>query len=112
MLRHGTYPSSSSTTLSSLTAGLTTTERLAPLPAQAQFLNVIESVFSGMARAVIYNSDYATVTDAQAAITRYLEDRNRSFALAPRKAGRTIWGPERVPATFTTTNNCKDVRYR
>jgi hypothetical protein len=51
-----------------------------PLPAQAQFLNVIESVFSGMARAVIHNSDYATVTDAQAAITRYLEDRNRSFA--------------------------------
>jgi hypothetical protein len=28
-----------------------------PLPAQAQFLNVIESVFSGMARAIIHNSD-------------------------------------------------------
>jgi hypothetical protein len=83
-----------------------------PLPAQAQFLNVIESVFSGMARAVIHNSDYVTATEAQAAITRYLEDRNRSFALAPRKAGRSIWGPERVPAAFTTTNNCKDVRYR
>jgi transposase len=82
------------------------------LPAQAQFLNVIESVFSGMARAVIHNSDYATVTDAQAAITRYLEDRNRSFALEPRKAGRSIWGPERMPAAFTTTNNCKDIRYR
>jgi hypothetical protein len=41
------------------------------LPAQAQFLNVIESVFSGMARAVIHNSDYASVADAQAAITRY-----------------------------------------
>jgi hypothetical protein len=83
-----------------------------PLPAQAQFLNVIESVFSGMARAVIHNSDYATVGDAQAAITRYLEDRNRSFAVAPRRAGRSIWGQERMPAAFALTNNCKDVRYR
>jgi len=83
-----------------------------PLPAQAQFLNVIESVFSGMARAVIHNSDYATVADAQAAITRYLEDRNRSFAIAPRRAGRSIWGEERMPAAFAVTNNCKDVRYR
>ena len=83
-----------------------------PLPAQAQFLNVIEAVFSGMARAVIHNSDYATVTDAQAAITQYLEDRNRSFALSPRRAGRSIWRQERITATFATTNNCKDVRYR
>jgi DDE superfamily endonuclease len=82
-----------------------------PLPAQAQFLNVIESVFSGMARAVIHNSDYATVEDAKAAITRYLEDRNRSFALAPRRAGRSIWGQERTPAIFAVTNNCKDSRY-
>lgn len=83
-----------------------------PLPAQAQFLNVIEAVFSGMARAVIHNSDYANVTDAQAAIRRYLEDRNHSFAIAPRRAGRSIWGAERMPATFATTNNCKDVGYR
>ena len=32
--------------------------KVAPLPAGAQFLNVIESVFSGMARAIIHNSDY------------------------------------------------------
>jgi hypothetical protein len=83
-----------------------------PLPAQAQFLNVIESVFSGMARAIIHNSDYITMTDAQAAITRYLDDRNRSFALTPRKAGRSIWGLERMPAAFTSANNCKDARYR
>jgi transposase len=82
-----------------------------PLPAQAQFLNVIESVFSGMARAVIHNSDYATVVDAQAAITCYLEDRNRSFAIAPRRAGRSIWGQERTPAAFAAANNCKDVRF-
>jgi hypothetical protein len=30
---------------------------LVPLPASAQFLNVIESVFSGMARAIIHNSN-------------------------------------------------------
>jgi DDE superfamily endonuclease len=83
-----------------------------PLPAQAQFLNVIESVFSGMARAIIHNSDYASVADAQSAIIQYLDDRNRSFAAAPRSAGRLIWGRERIPAAFTVTNNCKDARYR
>jgi transposase len=31
--------------------------KLAPLPARAQFLNVIESVFSGLATAIIHNSD-------------------------------------------------------
>ena len=45
---------------------------LAPLPAGAQFLNVIESVFSGMARAIIANSNYASVDDARAAIDRYI----------------------------------------
>ena len=34
---------------------------LAPLPSSAQFLNVIESVFSGMAKAIIHNSDYQSV---------------------------------------------------
>jgi len=86
--------------------------RTAPLPTGAQFLNVIESVFSGMARAVIHNSNYATVADAQAAITGYLEDRNRSFTIAPRRAGRSIWRRERVPPAFAVANNCKDARYR
>ena len=40
----------------------------APLPAGAQFLNVIESVFSGMARAIIHNSDYKSMDVAKAAI--------------------------------------------
>ncbi|ESQ87848.1 hypothetical protein ABENE_16540 [Asticcacaulis benevestitus DSM 16100 = ATCC BAA-896] len=35
----------------------------APLPAGAQFLNVIESIFSGMARAIIHNSDHARTDD-------------------------------------------------
>jgi hypothetical protein len=44
------------------------TVETAPLPARAQFLNVIESIFSGMSRAVIQNSDYKSVDDAKAAI--------------------------------------------
>jgi hypothetical protein len=41
------------------------TVETAPLPSSAQFLNVIESVFSGMARAIIHNSDYKTLDDAK-----------------------------------------------
>lgn len=85
---------------------------LLSLPAGAQFLNVIESVFSGMARAIIHNSDYASVEDAQAAITRHFDERNAAFLAAPRKAGRAIWGKERVPSAFLDTNNCKDPKYR
>jgi transposase len=40
---------------------------IVPLPAGAQFLNVIESVFSGMSRAIIHNSDYTSVGDAKEA---------------------------------------------
>ena len=83
-----------------------------PLPAGAQFLNVIESVFSGMSRAIIANSDYATVEDAQAVIDRYFQERNAHFQQHPRKAGNKIWGKEREPAVFSAANNCKDPRYR
>lgn len=84
----------------------------APLPSGAQFLNVIESVFSGMARAVIHNSDYRTVEDAKSAIDRHFEERNAHFARHPRRAGRKIWGEEREVAAFSEANNCKDPRYR
>lgn len=83
-----------------------------PLPGGAQFLNVIESVFSGMARAIIHNSDYAAVDDAKVAISRYFEERNTSFLTAPRRAGRTIWGKEPAPSVFLETSNCKDAKYR
>jgi hypothetical protein len=82
-----------------------------PLPTRAQFLNVIESVFSGMARAVLHNSDYATLDDAKAAVTRYLDERNEAFLREPKRAGRTIWGKERVSSAFSETNNCKDPRW-
>jgi transposase len=83
-----------------------------PLPARAQFLNVIESIFSGMARAIIHNSDYGSVDKAKEAIDRYFEERNRHFLDHPRRAGNKIWGKERVPPSFSTSNNCKDPRYR
>jgi transposase len=84
----------------------------APLPAGAQFLNVIESVFSGMARAIIHNSDYDSVDAAKAAIDRYFEHRNANFQLHPKRAGKRIWGHEWEPALFSDANNCKDPRYR
>jgi len=84
----------------------------APLPARAQFLNVIESIFSGMARAIIHNSDYQSVVEARGAIDRYFDERNRHFREHPRRAGKKIWGKERVPPEFAEGNNCKDPRYR
>ncbi len=84
----------------------------APLPAGAQFLNVIESVFSGLARGVIHNSDYKSVDEAKAAIDRYFEERNEDFQRNPKRAGKKIWGEERVVSEFHEANNCKDPRYR
>ena len=83
----------------------------APLPVGAQFLNVIESVFSGMARAIIHNSDYGSLDDAKAAINRYYEERNLHFQQNPRRAGKKIWGKERECAVFEEGNNCKDPYY-
>jgi hypothetical protein len=84
----------------------------AALPVGAQFLNVIESVFSGMARAIIHNSDYGSVNHAKVAIDRYFGERNINFQLNPRRAGKKIWGQEREPAVFDSANNCKDPHYR
>jgi transposase len=85
---------------------------LAPLPASAQFLNVIESVFSGMARAIIHSSDYPSVDAAMAAIDRYFAERNQHFTVNPRRAGNKIWGQERTNSEFAVSNNCKDPAYR
>lgn len=85
---------------------------LVALPASAQFLNVIESVFSGMARAIIHSSDYPSVEAAREAIDRYFDDRNRHFVEHPRRAGNKIWGLERTPPSFDPANNCKAPEYR
>jgi transposase len=89
----------------------TPTVKVAPLPSRAQFLNVIESVFSGMARAIIHNSDYQSVAEAKAAIDRYFAERNEHFQQHPKRAGRKIWGKERVISEFSQGNNCKDPKY-
>jgi transposase len=81
---------------------------LAPLPSCAPFLNVIEAVFSGMARAIIHNSDYASVEAAKAAIDRYFAERNDHFQKHPRRAGKKLWGKERIEPEFNEANNCKD----
>jgi transposase len=80
---------------------------LVPLPTSAQFLNVIESVFSGMARAVIHNSDYESLEACKAAIDRHFAERNAFFKANPKKAGRIIWGKEITPSAFSPANNCK-----
>ncbi len=84
----------------------------APLPAGAQFLNVIESVFSGMAKGIIHNSDYPSAEAAKDAIDRYFKERNEFFVRCPKRAGRKIWRHERVPSEFSEANNCKDPLYR
>jgi len=86
--------------------------RLAPLPSCAQFLNVIESVFSGMARAIIHNSDYQSVEECIIAIDRYFAERNQEFIKNPKRAGKKIWGEEIVMPIFKECNNCKDPKWR
>ena len=86
--------------------------KFAPLPSRAQFLNVIESVYSGMARAILHNSDYQSIDDCRAAINQYFLERNVHFQRYPKRAGKKIWGKERVKATFSESNNCKDPMYR
>jgi hypothetical protein len=83
-----------------------------PLPSGAQFLNVIESVFSGMARAIIHNSDYGSAEDAKVAIDRYFSERNAKFMQSPSRAGKKIWGCERELPVFSPSSNCKDPLYR
>lgn len=86
--------------------------KTAPLPAGAQFLNVIESVFSGMSRAIIHNSDYSSIETAKQAIDTHFSNRNECFRQHPKKAGGKIWGVERVSSEFRESNNCKDPLYR
>lgn len=80
---------------------------IAPLPASAQFLNVIESVFSGMSKSVIHNSDYKSLDACTNAIDQYFDKRNKFFQANPKKAGNIIWGKEKVKPVFDKANLCK-----
>ena len=84
---------------------------LAPLPASAQFLNVIESVFSGMAKAIIHNSNYKSVEEAKTAIDRYFNERNYYFQINPKRAGKKIWKKELVVSIFNEGQNCKNPKW-
>ena len=70
------------------------TIKVVPLPKQSQFLNVIESVISGMKKAVIHNSDYQSEDEMKAAISRHFEERNDYFKENPKRAGNKIWDKE------------------
>ena len=86
--------------------------KLAPLPARAQFLNVIESIFGGLAEAIINNSNYSSVEDAPNGIDMYFEERNEYFQNNPGRAGNKIWGEEIVKPLFKQGHNCKHHRFR
>jgi len=73
---------------------------------------VIESVFSGIARSIIHNSDYADVSEARTAIDRYFSERNSSFLGNPARAGKKIWGREPSLSVFDAASSCKDPAYR
>ena len=85
---------------------------LMPLPSGAQFLNVIELVFSGMSRAILHNSNYGSVQECKTAIDSYFAERNLAFFEHPKRAGKKIWGKEPVEPVFREENNCKDARWR
>ena len=74
--------------------------KLAPLPARAQFFNVIESIFSGLSEAIVKNSDYSSTDEAISAIDSYFDERNEFFQRNPGKAGNKIWGEEIVKSSF------------
>jgi hypothetical protein len=76
------------------------TIELAPLPSSAQFLNVIESVFGGMSRAVIHDSNFENAAQARDIIDRYFLNRHDYFRRNPKRAGRKLWQQERCEAVF------------
>lgn len=65
-----------------------------------------------MARSIIHGSDYESKAAAHAAMDRYFKERNEHFHAHPHRAGKKIWGKERVAADFNGSNNCKDPAYR
>jgi len=67
------------------------TVQFVPLPSSAQFLNVIEAVFSGMRRAVIHFSDYQSEEEVKAAISQHFRERNEFFRNNPKRVGNKIW---------------------
>lgn len=79
-----------------------------PLPSSAQFLDVIEAVFSGMKRAVIHNSDYQSEEEMKTVISTHFRERNEFFKHNPRRAGKKIWEVD----FFQDHNHIRSGNYR
>ena len=81
---------------------------LLPLPSSAQFLNIIEAVFSGMKRAVIHHSNYQSEEEMKTAISKHFQVRNEYFIDNPKRAGKKIWDIN----FFRDYDNLKSGNYR
>jgi hypothetical protein len=81
---------------------------VAPLPASAQFLDVIEAVFSAMKRAVVHSSDYQSEEEMKNAISTHFRERNEFFRQNPKRAGKKIWEID----FFNDPNHIKSGNYR
>jgi hypothetical protein len=79
-----------------------------PLPSSAQFLDVIEAVFSAMKRAVIHNSDYESEEEMKNAISGHFRERNDFFKHNPKRAGKKIWDIN----FFENRSNVRSGNYR
>jgi transposase len=79
---------------------------LVPLPSRSQFLNVIESAFGVMKKAVIHHSDYQNAHEMKSSISRHFRERNAYFKDNPRRAGKKLWEIEffRDPRTLASGN--------
>ena len=58
------------------------------LSSKSQFLNVIVSVFGGMKKAVIHNSDYLSKKEIEIAMNCHFEERNIYFMKNPKQVAR------------------------
>lgn len=79
-----------------------------PLPSSAQFLDVIEAIFSGMKRAVIHNSDYQSEEEMKTVISTHFRERNEFFKHNPKRAGKKIWEVD----FFQDHNHIRSGNYR
>ena len=64
---------------------------LIPLPTSAQFLDVLEAVFSGMKRAVVHHSNYDSINAMKGAISRHFSKGMNTSATIRSELGKKIW---------------------
>jgi hypothetical protein len=68
----------------------------------------LDTVFSGMKRAVVHHSDYRNASEMKKAISLHFADRNSHFQHNPKRAGNRIWDLN----FFTDTGNIRSGNYR